>query len=89
MPYYTTTEERLALRNQTAFDKAQQMRDNAAEPLLPESTAGLAEWAERLTAMAEDILATIGRAERCIRDGNDDAARDLLTTAARQLGDVE
>ncbi len=84
-----STAERLALRNLTTLRAAQSTYDNAAEPLMPESTAELTEWAEKLTAMAEDILDTIGRAERCMRDGNDDAARDLLTTAARALGDME
>ena len=84
-----TLDERMALRQLTTLRAAQSTYDSAAEPLMPESTAELAEWAEKLTYLANDILATIGRAERCINDGNDDAARDLLTTAARALGDME
>ena len=84
---HTTYDERMALRNQATFDGAQRTHDNAAEPLMSDDAAELTEWAESLTYSALDVVETIGRAQRCIAEGNLDAARDMLTCVAKMLGD--
>jgi hypothetical protein len=81
--------ERLAARNTSTLAQAQATRDNAVEPLMSDEAAELAEWAENLTRLADDIYAEIGRAERAAAAGQLDAARDMLTCAARLLGDME
>jgi hypothetical protein len=84
---HTTYEERMALRNKATMDGAQRTFDAMAEPLMPDDAAELAGWAEHLTYLANDVLQTIGRAERCIGQGNLDAARDMLTCVAKMVGD--
>ena len=86
-----TTEyaERIAVRNAAALVQAQTSFDNMAEPLMSDEAAEIAEWAENLTRLADDAYGLIGRAERAAAAGQFDAARDMLTTAAKQLGDIE
>ena len=85
---HTHTDERLALRNAATLAQAQAARDNAAEPMMAVEAAELAEWAEHLTMLANDVLALIGRAERAADVGQLEAARDMLECAAKQLGDA-
>ena len=81
-------DERLAIRNAETLADAQWSWDNRAEQECSDEAAELAGWAEHLTMLANDALALIGRAERAAAAGQLDAAQDMLTCAAKQLGDA-
>lgn len=68
---------------------AQAVYDNLAEPDPDDDTSDLQAWAEHLTRLANDALEQIGRAERAIAAGDYSAAHDMLSCAAKQLGDEQ
>jgi hypothetical protein len=72
----------------TQLRSSQEAYDAQAEPE-PMTDADLTAWAEHLTMLANDALEQIGRAERALASCNYSAAYDMLTCAARQLGDVQ